>query len=66
MWVSRGMVTLWNGRGRARRRRSAGRLTALRCCCASYDDYILASVTLYLDIVNLFFFILQLLSSNRD
>ena len=31
-----------------------------------YDDYILASVTLYLDIVNLFFFILQLLSSNRD
>ena len=31
-----------------------------------YDDYILASVTLYLDIVNLFFFILQMLSSNRD
>ena len=27
-----------------------------------YDDYILASVTLYLDIVNLFFFILQMLT----
>jgi len=31
-----------------------------------YDDYILASVTLYLDLVNLFLFILRLLSSRRD
>jgi len=31
-----------------------------------YDDYILASVTLYLDLVNLFLFILQMLSQRRD
>mmetsp|Transcript_13929 Transcript_13929/g.41489 ORF Transcript_13929/g.41489 Transcript_13929/m.41489 type:complete len:278 (+) Transcript_13929:160-993(+) len=31
-----------------------------------YDDYIFASVTLYLDLVNLFFFILQMLSQRRE
>ena len=29
------------------------------------DDYVLGAIMLYLDIVNLFLFILQLLSSNR-
>ena len=31
-----------------------------------YDDHILASITLYLDILNLFLFILQLLSRDRN
>jgi FtsH-binding integral membrane protein len=30
------------------------------------DDYILASIDLYLDIVNLFLYILQLMSDRRD
>ena len=31
-----------------------------------YDDHILASITLYLDILNLFLFILRLLSRDRN
>ena len=32
----------------------------------SYDDYILASIDLYLDIINLFIFLLRLLGDRRD
>lgn len=31
-----------------------------------YDDYIIASIELYLDIINMFLYILRLLASNRD
>merc|ERR1712224_504809 len=30
-----------------------------------YDDYIIAAIELYLDIINLFLYILQILASNR-
>ena len=30
------------------------------------DDYILAAMILYLDIINIFIYILQLLTSNKD
>ena len=30
-----------------------------------YDDYIIAAIELYLDILNMFLFIIQILSSNR-
>lgn len=32
----------------------------------SYDEWVLASVNLYLDIINLMLMILQLLTSRRD
>jgi FtsH-binding integral membrane protein len=31
-----------------------------------YDDYIVAAIELYLDLVNLFLYILKILASNRN
>lgn len=35
-------------------------------CDIGYDDYILAAISLYLDILNLFLYILQILKEFKD
>ena len=40
--------------------------TDMICNRLGYDDYIPAAIELYLDLVNLFFFLLRLLGSSRN